>query len=182
MMSLNNNNTYSCTGITSKNKVQISSTPQTNFTASNINNIDSRYQDTVTLSSRARAGMESKGIEEADTYEHLAPSTRALYSKNTSDSAGNVASDKLSKAESDNTNFLHDALQTLAAKRTGLDKEKLKEIDTQMEEVAKNKNLSPEQKAEQLKLLQEQKDQLVKESVERNEERQQQSDLQVSNE
>lgn len=63
-------------------------------------------------------------------------------------------------------------MQAILDNRTGVDRDKINKIDEEMAKVAADENLSEEQKAKQLELLQAQKLDLIKESSEKNEERQ----------
>jgi len=51
--------------------------------------------------------------------------------------------------------------------RMGIDKEKIKEIEAMMEEVAKDDSLSPEQKAKKLEELQKLMDEVIEEAIEK---------------
>ncbi|QFU25237.1 hypothetical protein FM038_007345 [Shewanella eurypsychrophilus] len=106
---------------------------------------DRQYQDIVTLSSDSQASKKP----EADTYEQL----------------GSQAKQRAS---------LQDVMQTILDKRTGIDREKLDEIEAQIQAIAKSDTLSNEQKEAQIKLLEEQKTQLIQEFVEKNEQNQRQ--------
>ncbi|HCE50878.1 MAG TPA: hypothetical protein DER18_05495, partial [Shewanella baltica] len=64
-------------------------------------------------------------------------------------------------------------------KRTGIDREKLKQLEAEMEKIANDESLSDEEKAKQLELLQAQKMDLIKESSEKNEQRQRRVDPEV---
>lgn len=180
MITFNNDNAYSRVAVSQENTVNVSPSRQSRSPLTAINEVDTRYQDTVTLSSPAKQGQETKESQTANTYEQLAPGKSAQYSNNDAVSKGATPSDEKSQLESDNSNFLQDAMQAILDKRAGIDREKLKELEAQMEEIANDKNLSPEQKAEQMKLLQQQKEELLKEFAEKNEQRQQQFDPQVS--
>ncbi|MCU7978005.1 hypothetical protein L5M43_22610 [Shewanella sp. SW36] len=115
-------------------------------------------QDTVTLSSAA-------SVTTADTYSHLAPNAKQGYTGNVQAIAGTPETDK-------SINRLDKAMQAILDNRTGVDRDKINKIDEEMAKVAADENLSEEQKAKQLELLQAQKLDLIKESSEKNEERQ----------
>ncbi|MGR3970142.1 hypothetical protein [Shewanella sp. 1180_01] len=180
MITLNNDNAYSRVAASQESTINVSPARQSRSPLTAINELDNRYQDTVTLSSAAKRGQETKESQTANTYEQLAPGKSAQYSNNDAVNKGAAPSDVKNKLESDNSNFLQDAMQAILDKRSGIDREKLKELEAKMEEIANDENLSPEQKAEQLKLLQQQKEELLKEFAEKNEQRQQQFDPQVS--
>jgi len=63
--------------------------------------------------------------------------------------------------------FMTQAAQSILDNRLGIDKEKLKEIEAMMEEVANDENLSPEQKEKKLAELQELYEEVIEESVKR---------------
>lgn len=71
-----------------------------------------------------------------------------------------------------------DIMQTILDKRTGIDRDKLDEIEAQIQEVAKNNHLSQAQKEEQIALLEEQKTQMMEEFIEINELNQRQFNVQ----
>jgi len=177
MITLNNDNAYSRVAVSQKNSVNVS---PARAPLAAINEVDNRYQDTVTLASAAKRGQETKESQTAQTYEQLALGKSAQYSNNDAVNKDAAPSDEKSQLESDNSHFLQDAMQAILDKRSGIDREKLKELEAQMEEIVNDKNLSPEQKAEQMKLLQQHKEQLLKEFAEKNEQRQQQFEPQVS--
>lgn len=77
------------------------------------------------------------------------------------------------------TNRLDEAMQAILDRRTGLDREKLKKIEEEMERIAADENLSEEEKSKQIELLQAQKVELIKESTEKNEERQRNNQAEV---
>ncbi|NRA61357.1 MAG: hypothetical protein HRU25_10705 [Psychrobium sp.] len=58
-----------------------------------------------------------------------------------------------SKPKIDVDNFLDNAMNAIVDNRMGIDKEKLKEIEAMMEEVANDDSLPPEQKTKKLKSL-----------------------------
>ncbi|BFL82979.1 hypothetical protein LFREDSHE_14290 [Shewanella baltica] len=122
-------------------------------------------QDTVTLSSSAP-------VATADTYSHLAPNAKQGYTGNVQAIAGTPESDK-------STDKLAEAMQTILDKRTGIDREKLKQLEAEMEKIANDESLSEEEKAKQLELLQAQKMDLIKDSSEKNEQRQRSVDPEV---
>ena len=111
----------------------------------------SQYQDRVTLSSSAQTAENP----EADSYDQL----------------GSQAKQRIS---------LQDVMQAILDKRTGIDREKLDEIEAQIQAIAKSETLSKEQKEAQIKLLEEQKTQLIQEFVENNEQNLRQFDDKIT--
>jgi len=180
MITLNNDNAYSRVAASQGSTVNVSPTRQSRSPLTAIDGLDNRYQDTVTLSSAAKRGQETKASQTAHTYEQLAPGKNSQHSNHNAVNRGTVQSDEKGGLDPDKDNFLQDAMQAILDKRAGIDREKLKELEAKMEEIANDESLSPEQKAEQMKLLQQQKEELLKEFAEKNEQRQQQFDSQVS--
>jgi len=127
--------------------------------------------DTVTISAAARDMANGKPAEIAqNTYENLASVRRISQSQI---QVAQVPEPNLTTIESntepeiDIDNFYQNAMQSILDNRMGLDKEKLKEIEAMMEEVAKDESLSPEQKTKKLEELQKLMDQVIEESVEK---------------
>jgi len=65
------------------------------------------------------------------------------------------------------TNRFSEMMQNILNQRLGIDNEKLQEIEAEMEEVANNENMSPEEKQKALEELVQQRDTFIEESVER---------------
>ena len=65
------------------------------------------------------------------------------------------------------TNRFSEMIQNILNQRLGIDNEKLQEIEAEMEEVANNENMSPEEKQKALEELVQQRDTFIEESVER---------------
>ncbi|GHF93709.1 hypothetical protein [Thalassotalea marina] len=108
--------------------------------------------DSFTLSDRAKAKMHGEAYSEsAPTY--VKPQ---------------IAADLLNQEEPtkavEKNSYFDEMLQSILDKRLGIDREKLEEIEAMMEEVAKNENLSEEEKQKQLELLQQMKEEVIKES------------------
>jgi len=122
-------------------------------------------QDTVTLSSTAP-------VATADTYSQLAPNAKQGYTENVQAIAGTPEPEKP-------TNRLEEAMQAILDKRTGVDREKLKQLEEKMAKIAADNTLSEEEKAKQIALLQAQKVELIKEASEKNEERQRNNQAEV---
>ncbi|MPY21391.1 hypothetical protein FM037_19270 [Shewanella psychropiezotolerans] len=158
MMTVNGYNAYlnTDTHISKPSQVQAShhiasNSVQSPEPQSHIIDPNSQYQDRVTLSSSAQTAESP----EADTYEQL----------------GSQAKQRAS---------LQDIMQVILDKRTGIDRDKLDEIEAQIQAIAKSDTLSKEQKEAQIKLLEEQKTQLIQEFVEKNEQNQQEYDNKIT--
>jgi hypothetical protein len=65
------------------------------------------------------------------------------------------------------TNRFSEMMQNILNQRLGIDNEKLQEIEAEMEEVANNENMSPEEKQKALEELAQQRDTFIEESIER---------------
>ncbi|MCJ8295582.1 MAG: hypothetical protein MJK15_14355 [Colwellia sp.] len=117
-------------------------------------------KDTVTLSDKALAMMNGTEIKEiAPTY--VRPQTaNSLLAKNdtlhTSSSKDNVTFD----------NRFNEIMQNILDQRLGIDRDKLKEIEAMMEEIANNENMSPEEKQQALEKLAEMREKVIEESRE----------------
>ncbi len=116
-----------------------------------------RTQDTVSISPQAQALANGKSYQEtAPTY--IKPVTaRALL-------ATNQAEGQITETPTDSR--FNDMMQNILDKRLGVDREKLKELDAMMEEIANNENMSPEEKAEALEKLAEMREKIIQESIE----------------
>lgn len=99
--------------------------------------------DKVTLSQQVPAGDKHRSVE-ANTYDQLAPQARAI-------SKVSQSSDKTIEQET----LFKDAMASIIEGRLGVDKEKIKEIEAMMEEVAKDETLSSEEKERRIGELQE---------------------------
>lgn len=126
------------------------------------------------LSTQDKVALSSTGTtaQPADTYSYLASNTKQSYTSNVQNIAGTKEPEK-------DTNRLDEAMQAILDRRTGLDREKLKKIEEEMERIAADENLSEEEKSKQIELLQAQKVELIKESTEKNEERQRNNQAEV---
>jgi len=114
-------------------------------------------KDTVSLSDAALARMNGEEITETPpTY--IKPETaKEILAKNEDQnllvkSARDLRFDKV--------------MQDILDKNSGIDREKLEEIDAMMEEIAKNENLSPEQKQKAIEELEKMKEAVIQESME----------------
>ncbi len=65
------------------------------------------------------------------------------------------------------TNRFSEMMQNILNQRLGIDNEKLQEIEAEMEEVANNESMSPEEKQKALEELVQQRDTFIEESIER---------------
>lgn len=124
-------------------------------------------QDTVTLS-----GGVTRSAKTSDTYSQLAPNPKQNYTTNVQNIAGTEESAKPEDR-------LAEAMQAILDKRTGVDREKLKQLEEEMAKIAANDSLSEEEKAKQIALLEAQKAELIKEATEKNEERQRNNQAEV---
>jgi len=114
---------------------------------------DSKYQDTVSISLQAR---ERANVDTQETKHK---------------SEGNINTLKYGDLNTyDNMTFLDKAQQAILDKRTGLDREKIEEINDKMETIINDKSISPEQKAEQLEALSKEKEAEYEKAAERTEE------------
>jgi len=120
-------------------------------------------KDTFTLSDRALAMMNGDKVKEiAPTY--VRPeSARTLLAKN---DALNTANDTKTEENTVIDNRFADMMQNIIDQRLGVDREKLEELEAMMEEIAKNENMSPEEKQQLLEKLAEMREKLIEESRE----------------
>lgn len=146
-------------------QLKSSQSSQANNSSSITTSGSAASQDTVTLSSTAP-------VATADTYSHLAPNAKQGYTENVQANAGTSEPEKP-------TNRLEEAMQAILDKRTGVDREKLKQLEEKMAKIAADNTLSEEEKAKQIALLQAQKVELIKEASEKNEERQRNNQAEV---
>lgn len=145
----------------SQNQLKDTLTPVTAPSATASSN-----QDKVTLSSTQPTS------QTADTYSHLAANAKQSYTGNVQTIAGTTEPEE-------STSRLDEAMQAILDKRTGLDREKLKRLEEEMAKIAADENLTEEEKSKQIELLQAQKVELIKESTEKNEERQRNNQAEV---
>lgn len=115
-------------------------------------------KDTFTLSDRAMALMNGKKYQpEAPTY--VRPETaRSMLARSDS-------TDSNSQRTNSSSRF-SEIMQRVLDQRLGVDREKLDEIDAMMEDIAKNENMSPEEKAKALEELAEIKEKIIEENME----------------
>jgi hypothetical protein len=120
-------------------------------------------QDTVTLSKAALAQMSGQKVEEiAPTYTRP-QTTASLLAENKQ--ATQTEPDAGDKKKESGLRF-SEIMQAILDQRLGIDRDKLDEIDATIEDVANNKNLSPEEKGKMLEQLHEMREQVIAESLE----------------
>jgi len=149
---------------------QVAQSKSSNALALNVDNTTLPVQpipgekDTVTFSDKALAMMNGIEIKEnAPTY--VRPETaRSLLAKS---EASNTVNNGDTKENTVVDNRFSEMMQNILNQRLGIDSEKLKEIEAEMEEIANNKNMSPEEKQKALEELAEQRDTFIEESIER---------------
>jgi hypothetical protein len=143
---------------------------QVDFTNSNNVPIDnSSNKDTLTLSSQALAlskGENNIVQEIAPIY--VRPQTAAELLAQNKNSKETSPSSLVSPVKSDtvtNSRF-EDMMQAILDKRLGVDRKKLEELDAMMEEIAKNENLSPEEKAIAMEEIAKMREKVIEKSIE----------------
>jgi len=175
MITLNRSDIYATSNIARQAKTNQDPTLQTSpaslFVSGQANS------DVVTISSAARNLAKGKSVETpANTYDQLGSARQvksstiesSLYAADTTanDPEVNLAK-KLNEKPISFETFYQDAMQAIVDNRLGIDKEKLKEIEAMMAEVANDDSLSPEEKAKKLEQLQELMEKEIEESIER---------------
>ena len=115
-------------------------------------------KDTLTLSDRALAMMNGEEIKQvAPTY--IRPQTaKSLLTQN------ETVNSSVKKSASDIR--FDEMMQSILDKNLGIDREKLEEIEAMMKEIAKNENLTPEQKQKAMEELEKMKEKVIEESLE----------------
>ncbi|ESE41940.1 hypothetical protein [Shewanella decolorationis] len=166
-MSVINPNSYAAIALSQLKSVQTQQAQGVPSTVASSSAQMAVPQDTVTLS-----GGVNRGAETSNTYSQLAPNAKQNYTTNVQTIAGTEESAKPEDR-------LAEAMQAILDKRTGVDREKLKQLDAEMAKIAANDNLSEEEKAKQIALLEAQKAELIKEATEKNEERQRNNQAEV---
>jgi len=130
-------------------------------------------QDKLTLSAQAQAKL--KGAvdvfqEQSPVYEK--PKTAAqLLAENKHNQAiyqprASAVGNNDLKVLSSNDSRFQEMMQSILDKRLGVDRKKLEELDAMMEEIAKNENLSPEQKAKAIAEIEKMREDVIVESIE----------------
>lgn len=120
-------------------------------------------KDSVTLSDKAMAMMNGTEIKEAPPTYVRPETARALLAQNEMTEAANE-SEPLANEEIDNR--FNEMMQKIVDQRLGVDRKKLEELDALMEEIAKNENMSPEEKQLALEKLAEMREQIIEETRE----------------
>lgn len=116
--------------------------------------LPSTQVDTVTLSPQARAG-ESVNKPDENTYEHLVVMQNIKLREAVAVEQVDLTTRNDPLAHIDTSNFLADAMASIVEGRLGVDKEKVKEIEAMIEEVAKDESLSAQEKEKRIGELQE---------------------------
>ena len=146
------------------------SASQVDFTNKHIVPIDNASnRDTLTLSSQALAmskGENSIVQEVAPIYVSPQTATELLAQNKNSQSTSSSSAVNPVKSDAVINSRFEDMMQAILDKRLGVDREKLAELDAMMEEIAKNENLSPEQKQKAIEELEKMKEAVIQESME----------------
>ncbi|AAN56385.1 hypothetical protein HRJ35_18435 [Shewanella oneidensis MR-1] len=166
-MTVINTNSYAAIALSQLKSAQTQQNQAVSSGAASTSTQTTAPQDTVTLSSN-----HSRDAETRDTYSQLAPCAKQNYNTNVQNIAGATETKKPD-------NRLEAAMLAILDKRTGVDREKLKEIDEEIAKIAGDNNLSEEEKAKQIELLQAKKEKLIREASEKNEERQRNNQSEV---
>ena len=144
----------------------------------NFKNIDSTRsfnavdQDTLTLSNQALSLLEgNKNIIQEISPIYVRPQTAAeLLTGNTHSQTSlqlNTSSPEENKVQGTtiaNSRF-EDMMQAILDKRLGVDRKKLEELEAMMAEIAKNENLSPEEKEKAIEEIGKMREKIIKESI-----------------
>lgn len=140
------------------NQARENNADQVHFTHNaTINNYANQTTDTVTLSSAAVAKMTGENLTEASPPTYIKPiSAKSLLS---AQQTGN----KHIPTETDDR--FSNMMQAILDKRLGVDREQLAELEAMMEEIAKNENMSPEEKQKAIEQLEKMREELIKEST-----------------
>lgn len=113
--------------------------------------------DTLTLSDAAIAKMTGNGFHQ-DSPTYVKPTTaRSLLATNSTNNT---------EVSSKNDDRFSNMMQSILDKRLGVDREQLEELEAMMEEIAKNENMSPEEKQKAMEQLEKMREELIKESIE----------------
>lgn len=143
---------------------------QVDFTNSNNVPIDnSSNKDTLTLSSQALALSKGENniVQEVDPI-YVRPQTAAELLAQNKNNQETTSSSEVSQLKNDavtNSRF-EDMMQAILDKRLGVDRKKLEELDAMMEEIAKNENLSPEEKAIAMEEIAKMREKVIEKSIE----------------
>lgn len=118
-------------------------------------------QDTVTLSKQAAALMNGESaITEKIAPTYVKPETaRSLLAQSKATSSEEVE-------KSEKSSRFDKIMQSILDQRTGVDREKLDEINEKIKEIENNKNMSPEEKYKAIEILEKKKEKIIEESIE----------------
>ncbi|MCJ8318041.1 MAG: hypothetical protein MJK12_00300 [Colwellia sp.] len=120
-------------------------------------------KDTLTLSDKALAMMNGKELKEVTpTYVRPKSANTLLAESN----ASTPAKENNKKEHLVVDNRFSEIMQNILDQRLGIDRKKLEELDAMMEEIAKNENMSPEEKQLALEKLAEMRENIIEESSE----------------
>lgn len=155
-------------------KAKADGVSQVSFKNNNITSVsNSSNQDTLTLSNKAISLSKGENYivqEIAPIY--VKPQTAAALLSENKDSSlqsqtisNSLYDSDLTKKIKDNSRF-EDIMQAILDKRLGVDRKRLDELDAMMEEIAKNENLSPEEKAKAMEVIEEMREKIIEESIE----------------
>ena len=118
-------------------------------------------KDTVTLSDKALAMMNGNEIKQIAPIYVRPETARSLLAEN---DALNTANDNHAKENRVIDTRFSDMMQNFIDQRLGVDRDKLEELEAMMEEIAKNENMSPEEKQQALEKLAEMREKLIEEA------------------
>ncbi|NQZ86017.1 MAG: hypothetical protein HRT54_00370 [Colwellia sp.] len=144
----------------------------------NFNNINSTRtndainQNTLTLSNQALSLLEgNKNIIQEISPIYVRPQTSAELLAGNQSSQSNLqvttsSSDEIKIKDTTETNSrFGDMMQAILDKRLGVDRKKLEELDAMMAEIAKNENLSPEEKEKAMEEIGKMREKIIEESI-----------------
>lgn len=118
----------------------------------------SAEKDTLTLSDKALAMMNGKATTAQSAPTYIKPQTASsLLAQNDSSNS------EQSNAVKDNR--FSDMMQSILDQRLGIDRDKLAELEAMMEDVGKNKTMSPEEKEKALEALEKIREKIIEESI-----------------
>lgn len=120
-------------------------------------------KDTLTLSDKALAIMNGTTIKETPPTYVRPETARALLAQN---EAAHSTNESKSAENTVVNNRFSEMMQKIVDQRLGVDRAKLDELEAMMEDIAKNENMSPEEKQKALEILSEMREKLIEESRE----------------
>lgn len=144
----------------------------------NFNNIDSTRsksfvnQDTLTLSNQALSLLEgNKNIIQEISPIYVRPQTAAeLLAGNTNSqtnlqvNTSSLDENKVKDTTTTDSRF-GDMMQAILDKRLGVDRKRLEELEAMTAEIAKNENLSPEEKEKAIEEIGKMREKIIEESI-----------------